>query len=241
MPPWSVSFHYALHEHAPGNTVTPLDERVTQPILIPFGLESIRRQRKIKRRIASLVAISARRSFRDYGGLEGMVVDVEITDWPTPTRSGPRGRVIEVLGREKMTSGSTWRSLSASIICPMFSRPNVLDQRRAPPPIWMRTGSRPPPRFSRAAHRYHRRRNRQGLRRRGPTSATMADTWELQVHIADVAQYVTARLGPRSGSALCAAPRSTFPIAPCPCCRRSFRATSAACGRKRIAWCSPAS
>src|SRR5271156_1043457 len=32
-------FHYALHEHAAGNTVTPLDERVTQPILIPFGLE----------------------------------------------------------------------------------------------------------------------------------------------------------------------------------------------------------
>src|SRR5580698_1145491 len=32
-------FHYALHEHAPGNMVTPLDERMTQPILIPFGLE----------------------------------------------------------------------------------------------------------------------------------------------------------------------------------------------------------
>src|SRR5271154_6601 len=32
-------FHYALHEHAPGNTVPPLDERVTQPILMPFGLE----------------------------------------------------------------------------------------------------------------------------------------------------------------------------------------------------------
>ena len=32
-------FHYALHDHAQGNTVTPLDERVTQPILIPFGLE----------------------------------------------------------------------------------------------------------------------------------------------------------------------------------------------------------
>src|SRR6204780_3491386 len=32
-------FHYALHDHALGNTVTPLDERVTQPILIPFGLE----------------------------------------------------------------------------------------------------------------------------------------------------------------------------------------------------------
>ena len=32
-------FHYALHEHAQGNMVTPLDERMTQPILIPFGLE----------------------------------------------------------------------------------------------------------------------------------------------------------------------------------------------------------
>src|ERR1700753_2239562 len=33
------TFHYALHEHAQGNLVTPIDERMTQAILIPFGLE----------------------------------------------------------------------------------------------------------------------------------------------------------------------------------------------------------
>jgi ribonuclease R len=27
------TFHFAVHEHAPGNTVTPLDDRMTQPIL----------------------------------------------------------------------------------------------------------------------------------------------------------------------------------------------------------------
>ena len=40
---------------------------------------------------------AARRT--DWDDLEGVVVDVEITDWPTPTQN-PRGRVIEILGRE---------------------------------------------------------------------------------------------------------------------------------------------
>jgi ribonuclease R len=35
----------------------------------------------------------------DWDDLEGVVVDVEITDWPTATQN-PRGRVIEILGRE---------------------------------------------------------------------------------------------------------------------------------------------
>ena len=35
----------------------------------------------------------------EWDDLEGVVVDVEITDWPTPTQN-PRGRVIEILGRE---------------------------------------------------------------------------------------------------------------------------------------------
>ena len=34
-----------------------------------------------------------------WDDLEGVVVDVEITDWPTATQN-PRGRVIEILGRE---------------------------------------------------------------------------------------------------------------------------------------------
>ena len=35
----------------------------------------------------------------EWDDLEGVVVDVEITDWPSPTQN-PRGRVIEILGRE---------------------------------------------------------------------------------------------------------------------------------------------
>jgi ribonuclease R len=36
---------------------------------------------------------------REIEDLEGVVVDVEITDWPTPTQSA-RGRIIEILGYE---------------------------------------------------------------------------------------------------------------------------------------------
>jgi ribonuclease R len=35
----------------------------------------------------------------EWNDLEGVVVDVEITDWPTPTQN-PRGRVFEILGRQ---------------------------------------------------------------------------------------------------------------------------------------------
>ena len=34
---------------------------------------------------------------REWNDLEGLVVDVEITDWPSPAEN-PRGRVIEILG-----------------------------------------------------------------------------------------------------------------------------------------------
>src|SRR5207253_9477253 len=40
---------------------------------------------------------AARRASSD--DLENAVVDVEITDWPTPTQD-PRGRVVEILGYE---------------------------------------------------------------------------------------------------------------------------------------------
>ena len=94
-------FHYALHEHAPGKYGDPFDERMTQPILIPFGEQAP----------AADGGNPAPRARREYGltpkrfietaqDLEGMVVDVEITDWPTPSRPA-RGRVIEVLGRRR--------------------------------------------------------------------------------------------------------------------------------------------
>ena len=47
------------------------------------------------------IACSAkkRRAAHDWDDLEGVVVDVEITDWPTATQN-PRGRVVEILGYE---------------------------------------------------------------------------------------------------------------------------------------------
>ncbi|HXP08718.1 MAG TPA: hypothetical protein VN828_09495, partial [Acidobacteriaceae bacterium] len=92
-------FHYARQEHAAGNTVTPLDERVTQPILIPFGMEQAPVTGGATPHRVVSENIGSPPGFDNPADLEGMVVDVEITDWPTPTRPA-RGRVIEVLGRE---------------------------------------------------------------------------------------------------------------------------------------------
>ncbi|MGA3224749.1 MAG: VacB/RNase II family 3'-5' exoribonuclease [Acidobacteriaceae bacterium] len=179
-------FHYAQHEHAPGNTVTPLDERMTQPILIPFGLEL---PPEVGDRTPHRVVsenIGPRKTF-DTTALEGMVVDAEITDWPTPTRSA-RGRIIEVLGRED-DFGVDVEIVIRKHHLPHVFPANVLDEARA------------------AAHldqdEAARRRDFRELpivTIDGETAKDFDDavfvrrhgaTWELQVHIADVAQYVT--------------------------------------------------
>ena len=87
-------FHYARSDRAQGHSVVPFDERMTQPILIPPGqelpaaVEAVTPHRVLG---TEATATSA------HDNLEGLVVDVEITSWPTPTRP-PIGRVIEVLG-----------------------------------------------------------------------------------------------------------------------------------------------
>ena len=185
-------FHYALHEHAPGNTVTPLDERVTQPILIPFGLEQAPATGDVTPHRVVSENIGPRNRFDTTTGLEGMVVDVEITDWPTPSRPA-RGRVIEVLGRED-DFGVDVEIVIRKHHLPHVFPPNVLDEARA------------------AAHLDQEEAGRRRDFRQlpivtidGETAKDFDDavfvrqhggTWELQVHIADVAQYVT------SGSAL---------------------------------------
>ncbi|MCL2659638.1 MAG: VacB/RNase II family 3'-5' exoribonuclease [Acidobacteriaceae bacterium] len=93
-------FHYArLHRHSPwetrglrGNYVTPLDERITQPILIPEGAEIVTAPQTTPHRV---LGEEARRALTEL--LEGMAVDVEVTDFPAAGRPA-RGRVIEVLG-----------------------------------------------------------------------------------------------------------------------------------------------
>jgi ribonuclease R len=87
-------FHYARSDREQGHKLVPFDERMTQPIVIPRGQEMppAERESTPHRVIGREAAAPAH-----YEDLEGLVVDVEITGWPTPTRSAV-GRVIEVLG-----------------------------------------------------------------------------------------------------------------------------------------------
>ncbi len=95
------TFHYGPRY----NYVTPMDEKITLDIVIPRGAEvpeqattgETEDDKKKKERHRVLGSEAKRTEVaRD---LENVVVDVEITDWPTPTQS-PRGRVVEVLGYE---------------------------------------------------------------------------------------------------------------------------------------------
>jgi ribonuclease R len=97
-------FHYGDRHHGRRqNYVTPIDQKITQEIIVPQGMEwpgaevsdgKRRRGGKEQHRVVGEEA--ARREWTD---LENVVVDVEITEWPTATQN-PRGKVIEILGYE---------------------------------------------------------------------------------------------------------------------------------------------
>jgi len=116
-------FHYArarrsrgAWDDAPllhGNYVTPLDERMTGApgggaVLIPDGAELPATPTETPHRVLGEEAQTQQRKWSDaerhgssdapsHTPLEGLAVDVEITDFPAPGRPA-RGRVIEVLG-----------------------------------------------------------------------------------------------------------------------------------------------
>ncbi len=103
-------FHYGAGasrecvENAPminGNYITPLDERMAQAILIPEGAEVASMQMATPHRVLGEEAQASQIHWSEeldpHRPLEGLAVDVEITDFPTTGRPA-RGRVIEVLG-----------------------------------------------------------------------------------------------------------------------------------------------
>jgi ribonuclease R len=91
------TFHYARSDRSLGHHVVPFDERMTQAILIPEGKELPPvAEAATPHRVLGGEA-STHPKLESPEDLEGLVVDVEITSWPTPTRP-PVGRVIEVLG-----------------------------------------------------------------------------------------------------------------------------------------------
>ena len=194
-------FHYGSR----GGYVRPVDSKITQEIVIPPGMEvpdgsSESQEAKPKRSPQRALRTQGKQSVdrvlgeevarrTEWENLEGLVVDVEITDWPSPTQN-PRGRVIEILGREDDFG------VDVEITIRKFHLPHhfpaaALGEAQDTPAIIPAT-------------ELEQRRDFRGLpivTIDGETARDFDDAvyvhmlangnFELQVHIADVAQYVT--------------------------------------------------
>ncbi len=190
-------FHYG-HRH---NYVKPIDERITQEIVIPPGKENPKaataesakdaeKDKSGKSRAARHRVIGEEAAVHTHSrDLEGVVVDVEITDWPSATQN-PRGRVIEILGEED-DFGVDVEIMIRKFHLPHRFPPEVIEEAQA-------IASDIPAEALR-----HRRDYRQLpiVTIDGETARDFDDAvhvrqlengnYELQVYIADVAEYVT--------------------------------------------------
>ncbi len=180
----SLGWKYARSDRQQGHSVVPFDERMTQRILIPSGQEvPPENDESTPHRVLGDEA----RIAAEFDDLEGLVVDVEITSWPTPTKP-PVGRVIEVLG-DPDDFGVDVEMMIRKHQLPRVFPDNVLAEAR------------------RVAHldleEVARRRDFRALpivTIDGETARDFDDAvlvreradggYELQVHIADVAEYV---------------------------------------------------
>jgi len=191
-------FHYGSRH----NLVKPVDSKITQEIVIPAGAEipaasgssavSARKTGETpvpgKATVDRVLGDEVARRV-EWDDLEGVAVDVEITDWPTPTQN-PRGRVIEILGRQDDFG------VDVEITIRKFHLPHRF------PPATLEEAQEIPATIPTDELR-HRRDFRalpivtiDGETARdfddAVTVRNLADgNFELQVHIADVAQYVT--------------------------------------------------
>ena len=165
-----------------GDIRTDDSERITKPARTT---NDQRPTTKSKHRVLGEEA--ARRA--DWSDLENVVVDVEITDWPSATQN-PRGRVIEIVGYED-DFGVDVEIIIRKYHLPHVFPDQVLHEAEAVEPIIS------------SAELRHRRdfRDLPIVTIDGETARDFDDAvlvrrlengnFELQVHIADVAQYVT--------------------------------------------------
>jgi len=194
-------FHYG-NRH---NYVKPIDEKVTQEIVIPLGMENPKpstaedaenaeKDKSGKAKAARHRVIGNEAAVHTgWQDLDGVVVDVEITDWPSATQQ-PRGRVIEILGGED-DFGVDVEIMIRKFHLPHRFPPEVIEEAQA---LETGNGSEIPADLLR-----HRRDYRELpiVTIDGETARDFDDAvhvrqlengnYELQVHIADVAQYVT--------------------------------------------------
>ncbi len=200
-------FHYARarrhSEWTPepligGNYVTPLDERMTQPILIAEGKEVPAVPVATPNRVIGDEAKVVEVDWESPQPLEGLAVDVEITDFPGVGRPA-KGRVIEVLG-DPDGFGVDVEIIIRKHHLPHVFPANVLVEASSSAEQTVDTLS---------AEEVRLRRDFRGLpivTIDGETARDFDDAvmvrelengnWELQVHIADVSHYV------RPGTAL---------------------------------------
>src|SRR5437868_1611102 len=194
-------FHYGSRR----NFVTPIDTKITQEIVIPEGQESpISSESSVlkdlqpsaqrahgakKKKSAHRFLGEEAAHHADWTDLEGLVVDVEITDWPSATQN-PRGRVTEILGRED-DFGVDVEIMIRKFHLPHRFPPEVIEEAQDIEAVIP------------SAELKHRRgyRDLPIVTIDGETARDFDDAvhvrqlangnYELQVHIADVAQYVT--------------------------------------------------
>jgi len=196
-------FHYGSRR----NYVTPIDTKITQEIVIPEGMEvpsspvtsespvvkdlETQRTQKSQRKKKSVDRVLGEEAARheDYTNLEGVVVDVEITEWPSATQN-PRGKVMEILGRENDFGVDVEITIRKFHLPHHFPAATLEEAQQASPTIPSR-------------ELQHRRdfRDLRIVTIDGETARDFDDAvlvrklpnnnFELQVHIADVAHYVT--------------------------------------------------
>jgi ribonuclease R len=183
------TFHYGTRF----NYVTPIDEKITQEIVIPRGMEILPTNAEaVAGRGGAVHRVIGQEAHRraEFENLENVVVDVEITEWPSPTQN-PRGRVIEILGYEE-DFGVDAEIMIRKYHLPHRFPPAVLEEAQSAEDIIPRAELR-------------RRRDYRSLAIvtiDGETARDFDDAvfvrrlqngnYELQVHIADVAHYVSA-------------------------------------------------
>jgi ribonuclease R len=191
-------FHYGSRQ----NYVVPIDAKISQQIVIPAGMERLAEAAESRsgQPRAAVPTKSGKESkhrvlgeeaarHAEWNDLENVVVDVEITDWPTASQN-PRGRVVEILGRED-DFGVDVEIIIRKHHLPHRFPAEVLSEAEAIEPI-----------ISSAELRLRRDfRDLPIVTIDGETARDFDDAvlvtrlengnFELQVHIADVAQYVT--------------------------------------------------
>jgi ribonuclease R len=180
----SLGRNFARSGREQSNVVVPFDERMTQPILIPAGQEVPGTGATPHRVMGNEQTAPLK-----FGSLEGLVVDVEITSWPTPTRP-PIGKIIEVLGSPD-DFGVDVEMMIRKHQLPRIFPENVLTEARAVAHLDLEEAAR------RTDFRDLSIVTIDGETARDFDDAVLVKDradggYELQVHIADVAEYVRA-------------------------------------------------